>query len=85
MPNIRASARRHGQEATKAHAAGSDGRLKAAESGAVWNWAILELLLKRGLRTEEASDLTPLDILKLRMLHERADDVLHEKKDLFVF
>jgi hypothetical protein len=79
MPNIRAFARQCWQEATSARAAGSDGRLKAAESGAFWNWAILELLVQSGLRIEEACELTTLDILKRRMRDGRLYFMLHVK------
>ena len=32
-----------------------------------WDWALLELLVQSGLRIEEASELTTLDILKRKM------------------
>jgi integrase len=79
MPNIRAFARQRWQEAASALGAGSDGRLKAVESGAFWNWAILELLVQSGLRIEEACELTTLDILKRRMRDGRVYYMLHVK------
>jgi site-specific recombinase XerD len=32
-----------------------------------WDWALLELLVQSGLRIEEASELTTLDILNRKM------------------
>lgn len=49
------------------------------ESGAFWNWAILELLVQSGLRIEEAGELTTLDILKRRMRDGRLYYMLHVK------
>jgi integrase len=79
MPNMRAFARQRWQETASARAADSDGRLKAAESRAFWNWAILELLVQSGLRIEEAGELTTLDILKRRMRDGRLYYMLHVK------
>ncbi|MGA2987285.1 MAG: site-specific integrase [Terriglobia bacterium] len=79
MPNMRAFARQRWQETASARAAGSDGRLKVVESGAFWNWAILELLVQSGLRIEEAGELTTLDIVKRRMRDGRLYYMLHVK------
>jgi len=79
MPKMRAYARQSWQEATKALAADSDGRVKSAERGAFWNWAILELLVQSGLRIQEASELTALDILKRRTRDGRIYYMLHIK------
>jgi integrase len=79
MPNMRAFARQCWQEAARALAADSDGRLKSAERGAFWNWAILELLVQSGLRIQEASELTALDILKRRTRDGRLYYMLHVK------
>jgi len=79
MPKMRAFARRSWQEVSTALAASSDGRLKAVESGAFWDWAILELLVQSGLRIEEASELTTLDILKRRTRDGRLYYMLHIK------
>ena len=68
MPNIRAFAFRKWHEAEaafKAHE--TDTRLRTAESNAFWDWSLLELLVQSGLRLEEASELTTLDILKRHM------------------
>lgn len=79
MPKIRAFARRSWQEATEALAADSDGRVRSVERGTFWNWAILELLVQSGLRIQEASELTALDILKRRTRDGRLYYMLHVK------
>lgn len=80
MPNIRAFALRswHDAEtALKGHAA--DVRLRTAERDAFWDWSVLELLVQSGLRIEEASELTTLDILKRQMPDGRIYYMLHVK------
>ncbi len=48
-----------------------------------WDWALLELLVQSGLRIEEASELTTLDILKRKMPDERIYYLLHIKPSKF--
>lgn len=83
MPKIRAFARQHWQERAAALASDPDGRVRFAESGAFWNWAILELLVQSGLRIQEASELTALDILKRRTRDGRLYYMLHVKPSKF--
>jgi integrase len=80
MPNIRAFAFRKWHEAEaefKAHE--TDTRLRTAESNAFWDWSLLELLVQSGLRLEEASELTTLDVLKRHMPDGRVYYMLHVK------
>lgn len=79
MPKMRAFARQCWQEAAKALGVNSDGHVRSAERGAFWNWAILELLVQSGLRIQEASQLTTLDILKRRTRDGRLYYMLHVK------
>jgi hypothetical protein len=44
-----------------------------------WDWALLELLVQSGLRIEEASELTTLDILNRKMPDGRIYYLLHIK------
>jgi site-specific recombinase XerD len=68
MPNIRAYALRLWTEAEETYQQNPSAPcLQTAARNAFWNWAILELLVQSGLRVEEASELTTLDILKRRM------------------
>jgi integrase len=83
MPKMRAFARQRWQEAAKALATDSDGRVKSTERGAFWNWAILELLVQSGLRIQEAGQLTALDILKRRTRDGRLYYMLHVKPSKF--
>jgi Phage integrase family len=48
-----------------------------------WDWALLELLVQSGLRIEEASELTTLDILKRKMPDGRIYYLLHVKPSKF--
>ena len=65
MPTIRACALQHWQAATAALSLEpGDRRAVAAEAATFWDWALVELLVQSGLRIEEASELTTLDILK---------------------
>jgi integrase len=48
-----------------------------------WDWALLELLVQSGLRIEEASELTTLDILKRKMPDDRIYYLLHIKPSKF--
>ena len=80
MPNIRALALRRWHEAEIAlKAAETDTRRKSAEADAFWDWALLELLVQSGLRIEEASELTTLDIVKRHMPDGRIYYMLHVK------
>jgi integrase len=84
MPNLRSYARRRWQEAQLAlRSAPSDASAKARESAAFWDWAILELLVQSGLRIEEASELTALDILKRRLPEGSLYYMLHIKPSKF--
>jgi len=49
----------------------------------LWDWALLELLVRSGLRIEEASELTTLDILKRKMPDGRIYYLLHIKPSKF--
>lgn len=64
LPNIRAFALRRWHEASERLATDQDdpGHIRA-ERDTFWDWALLELLLTSGLRVEEASELTTLDVL----------------------
>src|SRR5581483_5827614 len=80
VPKIRAFAVRRWQEAEAAlKAAPNDAQCRSAESHAFWDWAILELLVQSGIRIEEASELTTLDILKRRTPDGRVYYMLHVK------
>jgi integrase len=48
-----------------------------------WDWALLELLVQSGLRIEEASELTTLDILKRSLADGRIYYLLHIKPSKF--
>jgi Phage integrase family len=54
-------------------------RGKTLEAVTFWDWALLELLVQSGLRIEEASELTTLDILKRSMPDGRIYYMLHVK------
>jgi integrase len=80
VPKIRAFAVRRWQEATVTlKAAPHDAQCRSAEPNAFWDWAILELLVQSGIRIEEASELTTLDILKRRTPDGRVYYMLHVK------
>jgi integrase len=80
MPNLRSHASRLWRQSQSAlRNAPSDRSAKAAESVAFWDWALLELLVQSGLRIEEASELTALDILKRRMPDGSLYYMLHVK------
>jgi integrase len=67
------------QAQDRAAAAPSDARARTAETVAFWDWALLELLIQSGLRIEEASELTALDVLKRAMPDGRIYYLLHIK------
>jgi Phage integrase family len=50
-----------------------------AEAETFWDWALLELLVQSGLRIEEASELTTLDVLRRRHTDGRTYYMLHVK------
>ena len=80
MPKIRAFALRRWGEADEAlQQAPTDGRTRTAEAEVFWDWALLELLVQSGLRIEEASELTTLDILKRRLPDGKVYYLLHVK------
>jgi integrase len=80
MPNIRAFAFRKWHEAESAlKAEKTNGRLRTTEFDTFWDWSLLELLVQSGLRLEEASELTTLDILKRHMRDGRVYYMLHVK------
>lgn len=80
MPNIRALAFRRWREAESALSAAQAGaRCKLAEADAFWDWALLELLVQSGLRIEEASELTTLDLLKRHTPEGHIYYMLHVK------
>jgi len=80
MPNIRAFAFGKWHEADRALKADQkDMRLTASERDTFWDWGLVELLVQSGLRVEEASELTTLDILKRHMPDGRIYYMLHVK------
>lgn len=84
MPNLRSHASRKWRESQamlKTAPAGSPA--KAVEAAAFWDWALLELLLQSGLRIEEASELTSLDILKRSLPDGSLYYMLHIKPSKF--
>ena len=80
LPNIRAFALRRWHEASERLAADQDdpGHVRA-ERDTFWDWALLEMLLTSGLRVEEASELTTLDVLKRQLPDGRIYYLLHIK------
>ncbi len=80
MPTIRAHALRRWDMAATALGADPDAPgAGAAEREAFWDWALLELLVQSGLRIEEASELTTLDVLKRSLPDGRVYYLLHVK------
>ena len=68
IPTIRVGAVQHWKLATAALSlTPGDRRAVAAGSRDVWDRALVELLVQSGLRIEEASELTTLDILKRQL------------------
>lgn len=57
----------------------TDAHAQAGEAAAFWDWALLELLVQSGLRIEEASELTTLDVLKRHLPDGRIYYLLHVK------
>jgi len=84
MPSIRSFALRTWSNAI-ANAITSPGPAKpwSEETERFWDWALLELLVQSGLRIEEASDLTTLDILRRKMPDGSLYYLLHVKPSKF--
>ncbi|ETZ96352.1 phage integrase family protein [Mycobacterium kansasii 824] len=80
LPNIRAFALRRWHEASERLTVDHDnlGHIRT-ERDTFWDWALLELLLTSGLRVEEASELTTLDVLKRQLPDGRIYYLLHIK------
>ena len=84
MPTIRACALQNWQAATAALSlTPGDRRVVAAEAAAFWDWALVEMLVQSGLRIEEASEVTTLDILKRQLPDGRVYYLLHIKPSKF--
>ena len=83
MPTIRAYALQQWTDATAAQKAKAGDRCAAAETATFWDWALVELLVQSGLRIEEASELTTLDILKRQLPDGRVYYLLHIKPSKF--
>jgi integrase len=84
MPSMRAFAmRRWNDAATSMASSPASSRSWSDETERFWDWALLELLVQSGLRIEEASDLTTLDILRRKMPDERIYYLLHIKPSKF--
>ena len=84
MPKIRAFALQRWKAAVAApKVATTRGYPWSDEVDTFWDWALLELLVQSGLRIEEASELTTLDILKRKMPDERIYYLLHIKPSKF--
>jgi site-specific recombinase XerD len=80
IPNIRAFALRAWHEAAEHLAAEPDDAAAIrGERDRFWDWALLELLLTSGLRVEEVSELTTLDVLKRRLPDGQIYYLLHVK------
>jgi integrase len=80
IPKLRALAIRRWDDAEQAVAAAPNAKARRiAEAEAFWDWAVLELLLQSGLRIEEASELTTLDVLRRRHPDGRTYYMLHVK------
>jgi integrase len=84
MPAIRSFALRRWNDATARMASlPASSKPWTQETDSFWDWALLELLVQSGLRIEEASDLTTLDILKRKMPDGRIYYLLHVKPSKF--
>jgi integrase len=84
MPKIRAFAWQRWKTAASAPPSGTAPSYPGSEEvDAFWDWALLELLVQSGLRIEEASELTTLDILKRKMPDDRIYYLLHIKPSKF--
>jgi integrase len=84
MPKIRAFAVQRWRTALAApKISTSRGYPWSDEVDAFWDWALLELLVQSGLRIEEASELTTLDILRRSLADGRIYYLLHIKPSKF--
>jgi hypothetical protein len=84
MPKIRALALQRWKSAMVApKSLTSRGYPWSDEVDSFWDWALLELLVQSGLRIEEASELTTLDILKRALSDGRIYYLLHIKPSKF--
>jgi integrase len=84
MPKIRALALQRWKTAMVApKPVTSRGYPWSDEVDCFWDWALLELLVQSGLRIEEASELTTLDILKRSLSDGRIYYLLHIKPSKF--
>jgi integrase len=84
IPKMRALAIRRWDDAEQASKAAPPTRAtRIGETEAFWDWAVLELLLQSGLRIEEASELTTLDVLRRRHPDGRTYYLLHVKPSKF--
>jgi integrase len=84
MPKIRAFALQRWKAAVAApKISTSRGYPWSDEVDTFWDWALLELLVQSGLRIEEASELTTLDILKRSLADGRIYYLLHIKPSKF--
>ena len=84
IPKMRALAIRRWDDAEQAlNAAPPTRATRIGETEAFWDWAVLELLLQSGLRIEEASELTTLDVLRRRHPDGRTYYMLHVKPSKF--
>src|SRR5580700_1575563 len=84
MPKIRAFALQQWKTAIAApKVATRRGYPWSDEVDTFWDWALLELLVQRGLRIEEAIELTTLDILRRSLGDGRIYYLLHIKPSKF--
>jgi integrase len=84
MPKIRAFAMQRWKEALATpKMTTSRGYPWSDEVDTFWDWALLELLVQSGLRIEEASELTTLDILRRSLADGRIYYLLHIKPSKF--
>ena len=84
MPKIRAFALQRWKAAAAApKVITSRGYPWSDEVDTFWDWALLELLVQSGLRIEEASELTTLDILRRSLADGRIYYLLHIKPSKF--
>jgi hypothetical protein len=84
MPKIRAFALQQWKAAVAApKVATTRGYPWSDEVDTFWDWPLLELLVQRGLRIEEAIELTTFDILKRKMPDSRIYYLLHIKPSKF--
>jgi integrase len=79
VPRIRAIALRRWHEAEQPAGPAEDPRGQLAELNAFWDWAVLELLVQSGVRIEEASELTTLDVLRRQQPDGKVYYLLHVK------